>query len=352
MIAKRVISYIAYYLGLWRFTYFTHKLFTGKNILAVFTFHRITDKEKSKQFYMGYDRGLDKKIFEIQIKAICKYFDVINLDKYIDIVSGKEGLKRHSALLTFDDADSDFIDQALSVLTENNCSVTIFVPIGFIDTDESFWHLRISNIISEVTDEGWAQVQNDVSDFPKVLRDIVLSNMLINEQVRALVCRNLINALDKMDHVVIRNVIDKMESIIGSEYKLGIRCMGWDQLRSLVNLGHDMGSHSVTHRKLGELGMDENTYELQQSKTVMEEKLGCQIKAICYPAGSYNNDVIEIAAQAGYQVGFTTHPGSSSFPLIGLDTFKLSRYTIYGTNIYNIHSFLGMIAVKRMLKKP
>jgi len=346
MTFKKIAGCIAYHSGLWPLAYYIYRLVTGKNILAAFTFHRITDGEEVRHFYMDYDRGLDKKIFEIQIKAIDKYFDIINLDRYIDIISGKTELNHHSALLTFDDADSGFMEHAFAILSKYNYPATIFVPVGLVETDKRLWHLRISNIMLNMTTELWVRVQNGSDQLPESIRSLILSSMPSNEREKSRICRKLVNLMDQMDYKVVDETLQHWEMILDCKYDLGIECMDWRSLRFLAQNNMNIESHSMTHRKLAQLDLEEISGEMTKSKSIIENKVHQPVRAICYPAGSFNNNVIDMARQSCYEVGLTTCQGICAYPLKGNDLFKIHRLNIYGDSKYMIHLFLGKLPLK------
>ena len=74
--------------------------------------------------------------------------------------------------------------------------------------------------------------------------------------------------------------------------------ISWDdeRLRNILARGHEIGSHSVTHRC-------ERTPESEamDSKEWIEERLGIPIPSYCYPFGDANNANVEAVRTAGYQ---------------------------------------------------
>lgn len=78
----------------------------------------------------------------------------------------------------------------------------------------------------------------------------------------------------------------------------------WDNIKSMQASGNwDFGSHTVDHKDLSTQTAAEQTSELKQSKTELEQKLGQSLNLICYPAGGYNADTLAVAGQAGYKFG-------------------------------------------------
>lgn len=94
--------------------------------------------------------------------------------------------------------------------------------------------------------------------------------------------------------------------------------------------GMSFGSHTLTHRYLGELSWSEVYDELVNSKVTLESVLGKTVNAIAYPQGSYNANVIMIADNVGYSTGFTVREGlclrtSPDFELRRIPIFKYDR---------------------------
>ena len=85
--------------------------------------------------------------------------------------------------------------------------------------------------------------------------------------------------------------------------------MSWDQVREMSSyrtsdgkrLFH-FGSHSLTHRPLGELSLPELRRELNESKRIIEEETGEQVRFLALPFGSGAGDpvITRVAREAGY----------------------------------------------------
>jgi peptidoglycan/xylan/chitin deacetylase (PgdA/CDA1 family) len=81
--------------------------------------------------------------------------------------------------------------------------------------------------------------------------------------------------------------------------------LAWDELRDLVGRGWEVGSHTVTHARLPELGPAELKGELEESKAVCEREIGRSCASIAYPYGDHDRAVVEAAGAAGYEFGLT-----------------------------------------------
>ncbi len=84
--------------------------------------------------------------------------------------------------------------------------------------------------------------------------------------------------------------------------------MGWDAIRAAMAAGVDIGSHSKSHRTLTRLSPDEVERELSESKSLIEERLGCQVTVFSYPYGAFNDPVVSLVARHGYRAAVTINP--------------------------------------------
>lgn len=103
-----------------------------------------------------------------------------------------------------------------------------------------------------------------------------------------------------------------------------------ERIVEMAQGGMSFGSHTVSHRRLGELSAAEVQDELLLSKGTLESVLGRSVTAVAYPQGSYNQNVIAIAEKLGYTTGFTVREGicvreSPDFELRRIPIFKYDR---------------------------
>ena len=82
--------------------------------------------------------------------------------------------------------------------------------------------------------------------------------------------------------------------------------MNWDQLRWLAGNGFSIQSHTFTHATLEKMNDKEIYHELAESKRVIEEQIGREVKHLSLPYGNYKKSVFALAAQAGYASVFTS----------------------------------------------
>jgi peptidoglycan/xylan/chitin deacetylase (PgdA/CDA1 family) len=76
--------------------------------------------------------------------------------------------------------------------------------------------------------------------------------------------------------------------------------MDWQQLKEILKLGGEIGSHTLNHPHLLNLSEVQLKKEIQKSKIILEEKLGYPINIFAYPYGEFNSKIIKIVLEAGY----------------------------------------------------
>ena len=114
--------------------------------------------------------------------------------------------------------------------------------------------------------------------------------------------------------------------------------MNADQIKEMASAGWEVGSHSVNHLDLTSLEPERQRYEVVDSRTILEEKLGVPILTIAYPFGISNSGVIDYAHFAGYiggmSLGYTYNQGISNL-------YTLQRRDIQGK--YDVKQFAAFL---------
>jgi peptidoglycan/xylan/chitin deacetylase (PgdA/CDA1 family) len=86
----------------------------------------------------------------------------------------------------------------------------------------------------------------------------------------------------------------------------------WDQVRQMADLGHEIGSHTVNHVNLGEVGPEEARYELARSREILEERVGRPVRYLAYPFGGPSNlrpEYVPLIGAAGYEGALSAYGG-------------------------------------------
>ncbi len=83
-----------------------------------------------------------------------------------------------------------------------------------------------------------------------------------------------------------------------------------EQLHEMYDSGLvDIQIHTVTHPRLATLNYDNIKYEISECKNFIEKEFNKEAKILCYPYGSYNNLVINVAKELGCSYGLAMTGG-------------------------------------------
>jgi peptidoglycan/xylan/chitin deacetylase (PgdA/CDA1 family) len=97
------------------------------------------------------------------------------------------------------------------------------------------------------------------------------------------------------------------------------------QLRELSDCGFDIGCHSRSHSYLTDLSADSLHKEIAEAKTELEQMIGRRVEHFSCPGGRWNQQVAEVAREAGYRSVATSRIATNS---IRTNPFNLARVVI------------------------
>lgn len=80
----------------------------------------------------------------------------------------------------------------------------------------------------------------------------------------------------------------------------------YDLIKSLNEMGIEIGSHTITHTLLTRTTIQQIKWELSESKKVLEDIIRKEVKSFSYPGGYYNQVIKRYVKKAGYKEARTT----------------------------------------------
>jgi peptidoglycan/xylan/chitin deacetylase (PgdA/CDA1 family) len=126
---------------------------------------------------------------------------------------------------------------------------------------------------------------------------------------------------------LISGLVGKKNSWMTAEGYPNAALMDWDEIEMLQRQNFEIGSHTVSHRDLTGLSMADARIEIQDSKRMLEDRLGVAVDYFAYPYGRYCDETCELVRGAGYSAACATAPG---FISQSQDRFRLTRVEVAG----------------------
>jgi peptidoglycan/xylan/chitin deacetylase (PgdA/CDA1 family) len=111
--------------------------------------------------------------------------------------------------------------------------------------------------------------------------------------------------------------------------KLGnLRDLKAAHVREMIASGWEIDSHTINHPSLPSIDDAHLRYELEASRAQLKKEFGLNVNFFCYPAGAYNQHVVEAVKRAGYLAATTTDEGFAR----PQDTYVLGRVRVNGSD--------------------
>lgn len=271
--------------------------------LVVLAYHRIgdaTDHWYDDELYSATADG-----FRAQLLHLRRHVDLLSADALLDATRrGTLELRRPSALITFDDGYRDNCEVALPILRELGVPAVFFVAPGYIDRPRLTWWDRVAYIVKRTERPSLALT------YPEPL------TIDVRTDGRHAAIRQVLRAYKRtpdLDEGLFFARLEDAAGVPGSEVSGGADLfMTWDQVRTLVGAGMEVGAHTYDHPVLSRVAEDAQRHELSRSKQRIEEETGTPVRLMAYPVGgrdAFTTATQRIAAETGYRAAFSYYGG-------------------------------------------
>ena len=98
------------------------------------------------------------------------------------------------------------------------------------------------------------------------------------------------------------------------------------QVLEWLAVGHQIGSHTVSHPDLTRLPSRDAREEIQASRKWLEDTFGIAVSHFSYPLGAFDDRILEMVREAGYNTAVTSEFGVNN---VGTDAYRIRRILAY-----------------------
>lgn len=302
---RQAIITLFHYLGIIYLYRFIHR-----RKIIILAIHGVMDND-GDSLWEPMRRQLSRKKLEEYLRILSGCYRFVSLPDAVEMLEGRRPLEPYSLAVTFDDGYRNNFTHALPILKRYRVPATFFVAAGFVDNPRPFWFDRIDYALQQVTMDG---------------REISVASFRMNVKAgnRAELCRSYQEFRRTVKDIAIPDSVfarDMEQLAVQLEAEAG-RALGdfqqnddwsaiitWKQLKEASTNGITVGSHTVDHVRLGLVDADVALEQLVRSKQLIEERSGKPCHGVCFPSGSFKEETIHLAREAGYKFGVTTIPG-------------------------------------------
>jgi peptidoglycan/xylan/chitin deacetylase (PgdA/CDA1 family) len=261
---------------------------------------------------------IEEGLFRSQLTYLKAHFDVVPLSTAVRLVQDGE-IKRPTAAITFDDGYQNNYSVAFPILRELSLPATIFIATGFIDTEDTFWNLRLNRSLANTTTNtlSWNGSTFDLNGTPSREK----ANVSIRKSLRDLPRPQLLARLDE----VLRALGEELDSPIEADSPF--RMLDSRMIAEMAASGLvDFGAHSHSHRRLSRLSPKECREEIEMSVSEVRRLTGRSCDVFAYPLGrrqDYSRESVDVLRELGIRAAVTTLSGPNDRNVPALE---LQRY--------------------------
>jgi peptidoglycan/xylan/chitin deacetylase (PgdA/CDA1 family) len=276
--------------------------FALRPCVLVLAYHRITDPG-ANGFYDPIDSATPDG-FETHVRMLRDRFRLPSWNQWLDIAANGFRVSEPTALITFDDGYRDQYEHAFPILKKHEVIAAFFISTDFIDRPRLFWWDHVAYVMKQAAQTRVAL------EHPEPI-ELDLTRLSRSEAMMAVIGAYL-RAQRPDEARLLAHLEERAHVRVPSEELGKTLLMSWDQILEMDAAGMGIGSHTNTHSKLARFAPDEQRAELEESKRVLELRLGKKVTTIAYPYGgadAFTEQTKRWTAEAGYEVGLSLKPG-------------------------------------------
>ena len=285
----------------------------NRNKAIILYYHGIC--EDGFDLLEGYDeRHVSRSSFKKHLDYLQKHgYVFINMTELVESLKNKLKIKK-CAVLTFDDGFKNVITNAYPIMREFKAKGCFYVISDLVGTNQLVWTDYVETIIrNQPPGDYQFMFKGETMHYP--LNDRLSTEYAmrdIKKKLRSIPDKERLEHLDQFKNQQLENIPEEF------------RMVGWEQIKELDFKILEIGGHTKGHANCENLISEtELEREILHSKADIENCTGRKVTHFCYPAGSYNDNVVDKVREYGYESAVTTNPG---FVTLYSDRYRLNRF--------------------------
>jgi len=266
----------------------------------IITFHRILTLEQIKNYPIPELAVTPDELFWF-LKLVKQYYTCATITQNYKRWITSEYTNKPLLSITFDDGQLDNFIHAEPLLSQTEIPGTFYVVTNSVESNEILWFDRLAYAVFELSRFNKQKLKQC---FEKLNLNFDVSTNHYEISLKIVEFAKTLSDSNRMD------CINVFEASVGKQSRPDWDgMMNWEQLKVLINKGHEIGSHSRSHPILPLCSESQLADEIIKSKQIIEDKLNYPVKSFCYPNGNTNTSINSLVKKAGYTVGVTTEWG-------------------------------------------
>ncbi|HWF11547.1 MAG TPA: polysaccharide deacetylase family protein, partial [Bryobacteraceae bacterium] len=251
----------------------------------------------------NFETTVSAEDFAEHLAFLLRWRQPVTLSDVRAAMLGGRPLPRRAVLITFDDGYRNVYTHAAPVLQRYGVPAVVFLSTGYIDTDCLYWYDEVrqrldrwGNPLIERPSDG------STVAWPVDPRTRETLAGKIRGECKRVPDRRRVEYLDYL-----RARMNEPLQLTAEQHHI-LDPMSWQEASKLLEMGFEIGSHTVTHPILTNLPAEELNAELAGSKAEIERRTARACYSIAWPNGTradFSPMIADAAKAAGYDLAFT-----------------------------------------------
>lgn len=263
----------------------------------------------------------DAAIFDWQMALLSRFFSPLSLDEGVRRL--RDGsLPTNAVCVTFDDGYLNNLAVAQPILAKYGIPATVYVATAF-SRGRNMWNDRLLYLFANPSRRKLI-LAGEVAK----LDDWAQRRELAYQWLSRLKYLSTEERSERIDAVYRENSIEEQSRLM----------MTPDEIQSLSAAGVEIGAHSVNHPILKTLPIEQQRWEIWESKKELEHWLGKSVRHFAYPNGVWGKDLdeetVRVVEQAGFETAVITDWGVCG---VRTSPLLLKRFTPWDRTPFRFH---------------
>lgn len=277
--------------------------------LTTFLFHKVPKRADPLT-----EGELDLPHFERILDFLAEHANIVPLSEASSALA-RGALPERAVALTFDDGYHEWVDHVAPILLQRKMPATFFVTTGQL-SGGGLWHERIIAAVRALPNAGVSLPYGfgNYADLGSPQRRAQLIEDL-QKRLKYAPLHERMTAIALLESQAVTPLVPA-------------RGFGADDVRTLHDMGFEIGGHTVQHPILNECTVEQARAEIGGCKEELEAIIRAPVKLFAYPNGrpqeDYHHDHVAMVKACGYQAAVATSAGAASRDS---DVFQLPRFT-------------------------
>ena len=263
-------------------------------------------------------KHMAQDLFAHHLRVMKRSRRVISLSDMIAGLIEKQDMS-NTVALTFDDGYENNVLVAAPVLADFKMPATFFLATSFIGAERCIWFDKLEMALDrthcvsmELPDNAGAV---PIRSIPEKLRALSRTKSILKAKE--------VRSLDEEAAKLAAQL-----GVTQFDPEGDYRFMNWDQARQLVQAGHEVGAHTVSHPILSKIPHAEAVTEILASKEHVQRETGQCSTTFCFPNGKLSDfsPALKVMCQDHFKAVLTAERGIAN----AAEIFELKRLSPAG----------------------